>query len=57
MVNRVERRPDGWYDIEEDLFVPMLWDIYGAGGFGARALPSEFRQLQRRIADVERRGA
>ena len=57
MVNRVERRPDGWYDIEEDLFVPMLWDIYGAGGFGARALPSEFRQLQRRIADIERRGA
>lgn len=57
MADRVVRRPDGWYETSGDLFVPMLWDVYGAGGVGGAALPSVVRSMQRRIADLERRGA
>lgn len=57
MPDRVELRGDGWYDVEADLYLPLLWGIYGAGSFGARALPAEIRSMRRRIVDLERRGA
>lgn len=57
MADRVVRRADGWYDTGADVFVPMLWDIYGAGSIGGRALPYQVRSMQRRIAELERRGA
>lgn len=57
MPKRVERRADGWYDTEADRFVPMLEDIYRAGGMGLAALPTTIRNMIQRLADLERRGA
>ena len=47
---RVERRADGWYEVKEERFTPMLHDIYWRGFL------SDWRRTQRRIEDLERRG-
>ena len=56
MPGRVEQRTDGWYNVDADKRIPLIWDIWGAGGFGYAALPAQIRALLRRIADLERRG-
>ena len=48
---RVERRPDGWFDTTKERYVPLL-AIRRQGGFGA-----QWRETQRRVEDLERRGA
>lgn len=57
MPGRVERRADGWYDTEREVFLPLLNEIYRAGGPGITGFISAFRQMQRRMEDLERRGA
>ena len=52
MPGRVERRPDGWYDTDAERFVPLLLDLYRAGGFA-----DWIRELRRHIDDLQRRGA
>lgn len=51
MPQRAERRPDGWYDTERERFVPLLRDVYWAGGFMDR-----IRTMMKRLEDLERRG-
>lgn len=51
-MGRVEQRPDGWYETDAEVVHPLLMDVFRAGGF-----IDAVRQLQRRVADLERRGA
>lgn len=57
MPHRVERRQDGWFDTEREVFLPMLSDIYRAGAPGIAGFIAASRQMQRRIDELERRGA
>lgn len=49
---RVERQQSGWYQTDREVFVPMLQDLYHAGGF-----VDVYRRILKRLEDLERRGA
>lgn len=48
----VEHRNDGFYEVVEEEFIPMLMDVWHAGRF-----VDSYRDLQKRLANLERRGA
>lgn len=52
MPGYVERQPSGWYETGKQRKVPMLSDIFWAGGFA-----SEYRAMKKDIEDLLRRGA
>lgn len=54
---RVERRPDGWYDPEHGVVLPLLNDVYEQTTLGGGGLVRVIRDLQRQLAELERRGA
>mgnify|MGYP000940685576 FL=1 len=53
---RVERRSDGWYEPERGIVLPLIADVYEQGTLGGGGLVTVLRELQRRLAELERRG-